>query len=237
MTTQTATSVDSEIREKIIKDPGLILDDRDLMNALVAANEQARGENIVDLRSIAMGRLEERLDRLEDTHKSVIAAAYDNLAGTNMIHRAVLKLLGTQDFSSFMACLQHELPEVLRVDYIRLVLETRQATPDAELSKLSDILIPTPEGFISEYVTHGRPRQDKKITLRQVKPEDDMIFGEAASWIGSEACMKLDLGEGQMPGLLVLGAEDPHQFSPTQGTDLLGFFAGCFERNLQRWLS
>ncbi len=51
------------------------------------------GHNVVDLRGIAMERLEERLDRLEDTHRSVIAAAYDNLAGTNSIHRAVLRLL------------------------------------------------------------------------------------------------------------------------------------------------
>ena len=49
------------------------------MRALIAANERAMGGNIVDLRGIAMERLEARLDRLEDTHRSVIAAAYENL--------------------------------------------------------------------------------------------------------------------------------------------------------------
>ncbi|MEL6992765.1 MAG: DUF484 domain-containing protein, partial [Pseudomonadota bacterium] len=28
-----------------------------------------------------------------------------------------------------------------------------------------------------------------------------------------------------------------HQFSPQQGTDLLGFFGGVFERAMRRWLS
>ena len=56
-------------------------------------------------------------------------------------------------------------------------------------------------------------------------------------WIRSEACLKLDLGEGRLPGLLVLGAEDPHMFHPQQGTDLMTFFAGVFERAMRRWLS
>jgi len=37
--------------------------------------------------------------------------------------------------------------------------------------------------------------------------------------------------------MLALGAEDPHQFRPNQGTDLLGFFAGVFERAMRRWLA
>ena len=82
--------IDETLREKIIAKPESILDDQDLMRALIAANEKAMGGNIVDLRGIAMERLETRLDRLEDTHRSVIAAAYENLAGTNQIHRAIL---------------------------------------------------------------------------------------------------------------------------------------------------
>jgi uncharacterized protein YigA (DUF484 family) len=34
-----------------------------------------------------------------------------------------------------------------------------------------------------------------------------------------------------------MGAEDPHQFKPGQGTDLLAFFGGVFERAMRRWLS
>ena len=37
--------------------------------------------------------------------------------------------------------------------------------------------------------------------------------------------------------MLALGAEDPHHFSPQQGTDLLAFFAGVFERTMRHWLS
>ncbi len=92
--------IDDSLREKIISQPDVILDDRDLMRALIAANEKTMGGNIVDLRGIAMERLEARLDRLEDTHRSVIAAAYDNLAGTNQVHRAILRMLDPFKFSS-----------------------------------------------------------------------------------------------------------------------------------------
>ena len=63
------------------------------------------------------------------------------------------------------------------------------------------------------------------------------VYGETGFWIRSEACLRLDLGTGRLPGMLVLGAEDPHQFKPNQGTDLLTFFAGVFERAMRRWLS
>jgi uncharacterized protein YigA (DUF484 family) len=55
--------------------------------------------------------------------------------------------------------------------------------------------------------------------------------------VRSEACLLLDFGADRLPGMLVMGAEDPHQFSPQQGTDLLAFFAGVFERTMRRWLS
>ena len=89
---ETADALD-DWRERVLQDPDLILDDRDVMRALITANDRQMGGNIVDMRGIAMERLEDRLDRLEDTHRSVISAAYENLAGTNQIHRAILKLL------------------------------------------------------------------------------------------------------------------------------------------------
>ena len=76
----TTAELDDSLRKKIIEKPDMVLDDPNVMRALVAANERAMGTNIVDLRGIAMERLETRLDRLEDTHRSVIAAAYENLA-------------------------------------------------------------------------------------------------------------------------------------------------------------
>jgi len=87
------------------------------MRALVSANDQLRGENIVDLRSVAMRRLETQLDRLEATHRSVIAAAYDNLAGTQQINRAILKVMEPNDFGSFLEMTERDMPDIMKIDF------------------------------------------------------------------------------------------------------------------------
>ena len=74
-----------DLREKIIANPHFLLEDADVMRALVGANDAAQGGNVVDLRAVAMARLEARLDRLEETHRTVIAAAYDNLARSKSV--------------------------------------------------------------------------------------------------------------------------------------------------------
>ncbi len=228
--------IDDALREAIIAQPDVILDDKDLMHALIAANERSMGGNIVDLRGLAMERLEARLDRLEDTHRSVIAAAYENLAGTNQVHRAILRMLDPTEFEQFLKDLGGEVATILRVDAIKLVLESAQNDSDPVVERLGDVLSVAPEGFIDDYLTHGRGGQVRQVTLRQVQDSLPAIYGEGREWIRSEACLKLDFGEGRLPGMLVMGAEDPHMFGPQQGTDLLSFFAGVFERAMRRWL-
>lgn len=225
-----------DLKEKIIADPDVVLEDREVMRALIAANETSLGNNIVDLRGIALDRLENRLDRLEDTHRSVIAAAYENLAGTNQVHRAILCMLDPVDFPLFLKQLSGEVAEVLHVDSVRLVLETVQEDEDANLAQLSDVLAIAPQGTVDDYITQGRNMPARAVTLRQIHPDNDTIYGVQSDWIRSEACLKLDFGPGRLPGMLALGSEDPHQFRPTQGTDLLAFFGGVFERSMRRWL-
>ncbi|HSF65544.1 MAG TPA: DUF484 family protein [Paracoccaceae bacterium] len=229
--------IEQDIRDRILAAPEAVLEDRDLMRALIEANERAMGSNIVDLRGIAMERLESRLDRLEDTHRSVIAAAYENLAGTNQVHRAILQMLDPLSFEDFLRSLAGDVAQTLRVDCVRLVLESVQDAEDPALRRLGEVLFVAEPGFVAEYLSGGRNVPLRPVTLRQVLPQSDVLYGDRAGWIRSEALMRLDFGRGRLPGMLVMGAEDPHQFKATQGTDLLAFFAGVFERTMRRWLS
>lgn len=226
-----------DLRAQLIKEPDVILDDPDLMRALVAANEGSLAGNIVDLRGIAMERLEARLDRLEDTHRTVIAAAYENLAGTNQVHRAILKMLDPHEFEDFLHNLDGEVAEILRIDSIKLILETRVEDGTGGLERLGHVLSVAEPGFVDDYITQGRNVPIRPVTLRQLSEDAGSLHGETGDWIRSEACLRLDFGAGRLPGMLVMGAEDPHQFKPSQGTDLLAFFGGIFERAMRRWLS
>ncbi|MBN8294151.1 DUF484 family protein [Rhodobacter sp. NTK016B] len=224
-----------EWRARVLADPGLVLDDSELMRALVLTSERAMGGNVVDLRSMAMERLESRLARLEETHRAVIAAAYENLSSTNQIHRALLRLLDAERFEDFVMDLGGSVAEILGVDAIRLVLES--AEPGGGLGKLDEILRVRKPGYAEHYMRAGRPAPARPIVLRQGVPPSSGPYGEVAADLRSEALMRLDLGRGRLPGMLAMGSEDPHRFKPGQGTDLLAFFTGTFERVLRRWLS
>ena len=227
--------IEAAVRDRIIADPGAVLEDRDIMRALAEANSAQMGGNVVDFRGVAIERLESRLDRLEDTHRSVIAAAYENLAGTNQIHRAVLALHDPADFEGFVKSLGDEVAGILRVDAIRLVLETMQSGDDPVVQRLGDVLTVAETGFVADYV--GATGQSRQVVLRQTRVQDDRLYGDTGAWVRSEACLKLNLGPRRLPGMLVMASEDPHMFKPNQGTDLLTFFAGVFERSMRRWLN
>ncbi|WP_170399251.1 DUF484 family protein [Ruegeria arenilitoris] len=231
------TKLKDNLRAAILAEPDAVLDDKDLMQALVAANEQARGDNVIDLRGIAMQRLEARLDRLEDTHRSVIAAAYENLAGTNQVHRAILRLLEPVEFEDFLRALGSDVAEILRVDHITLVLETTVMQEDQAIEKLGGVLTVVEPGAINAYLSQDRSGPAREVVLRQVPNPNPRIFGATANQFRSEACLKLNLGDGRLPGMIVMGSKDANHFTPQLGTDLLSFFASVFERSMRHWLS
>ena len=226
-----------EWRARILADPGLVLDDSEVMRALVLASERVMGGNIVDLRGMAMERLETRLERLEETHRAVIAAAYDNLSSTNQIHRALIRLLDAERFEDFVLALGGDVADILRVDAVRLVFEAGPEQSQSGLGPLETVLAVREPGFVAHYMARGRAQPPRQIVLRQGEPGDDAPYGGKAGELRSEALMRLDMGSGRLPGMLAMGSEDPHRFKPGQGTDLLAFFTGTFERVLRRWLA
>jgi uncharacterized protein len=184
-----------------------------------------------------MERLEARLERLEDTHRSVIAAAYENLAGTNQMHRAILRILEPADFEEFLTVLDTDVAEILRVDCVRLVLESRgRGRTPCSAARTRSCCWPNPASSTTTSPA-GAPCRCAPSRCARSIPARAGLFGEGGDWIRSEACVKLDLGPGRLPGMLCFGAEDPEQFTPAHGTDLIAFFASVFERAMRRWLA
>lgn len=227
-------------REEILSNPKAFLEDHDVMRALIAADRQKQPSNVIDLRSIAMDRMEDRLNKLEDTHRTVIAAAYDNVSSMNQIHRAVLSILEPEDFNGFLQYVEHELAPTMGIEVVNLCLETQavSAGQGPSLSKefgtgVTFMAI----GEVEDYITHGRDMNSRPVTMRAVRPGSASLFADSPEPILSEALLKLDLGEGNLPGMLVLGSKYPDQFAPAQGSDLLLFLGGIFSRIMRRWLA
>lgn len=233
---QMTLNLTDTLRDAIRNDPALVLEDMDVMRALMHAHDATLGENIIDMRGLAMNRLEQRLGRLEDTHRTVISAAYENLAGTEQIHRAVLRLMETElTFEAVLHALGEDIKNILRLASVRLVLETQTAapTPVPDLAHLSLI----GKGQIDHYINPLSSLPPQRATMRAVDRSDPLIYGQSAPHIRSEACLTLNLGTGRLPAMIVMGSASSDTFQPIKGSRLLEFFADVLERQLHHILS
>ncbi len=224
-----------DFRQLLLSNPELILADRDLMRALIGAHEAEIGGNVIDIRGRAMAALEDRLERLEVTHETVISTAYENQSGMNTIHRAVLALLEPHDFAAFLDSLQSRIAPILRIDTLRLVFETGSAA-EAPARPALQVL---PEGMIARLMQAGgrtTPARATPVLLRAAAPATAAIHGRTDAPILSEALMPIDLGAGRRPALLVMGSTEESRFLPSHGTDLLRFFTQAFQLVLIGWL-
>ncbi|MEL6264263.1 MAG: DUF484 family protein [Pseudomonadota bacterium] len=234
-------SLDAEERELVrallLAEPELVLGDDAVMRALIRATGPL-DRNVVDLRDKLVERMEERLAKLVHTNRSVIAAAYENVASTRSVHEAVLRLMAAQDLAGFAGALTEEAPGRFAIEIARLCIEA-DVDHVAEADRLGPGgrgVIVLPRGMVEQYCAVDAPDPAKAaargVLLRPAPREATLIYDRAD--LGSEALMRLDLSTGV--GLLALGAADPERFSPEQGTELLAFFArvvaGLAERHL-----
>ena len=119
--------MDDKLREEILAKAKEILNDETLLGALIEASDKNLGNKIVDIRSVAMKKMDGELKKLKRSNQQVIATAYENLVGMKQVHQVVLKSLEQNNFDEFITNLNTEGCDILRVDCIRLGLETHSS--------------------------------------------------------------------------------------------------------------
>ncbi|MEM9045255.1 MAG: DUF484 family protein [Pseudomonadota bacterium] len=222
------------IRSLILANPDLVLNDDQVMRALIGSQAQG-ARNVVDLRDRLVERMEGRLQKLMRTNRSVIAAAYENVATTNQVHRAILALIDAEDMGSFLRRLVHDVPIMVGIEEARLCLEANvpeARSADELASGLDGRVVILPEGTVNDYL-HLENGEPLRVTLRPCAEGKEVVFGHVSP-SQSEALLPLHLSG--VTGLLAFGAADPERFSPDQGTDLLTFTAEVVQRLLIRHL-
>ena len=113
--------MDDKLREEILAKAHEILNDETLLRALIEASDKNLGNKIVDLRSVAMKKMDGEVKKLKRSNQQVIATAYENLVGMKQVHQVVLKSLEQNNFDEFITNLNTEVCDILRVDCIRPV--------------------------------------------------------------------------------------------------------------------
>ena len=104
--------MDDKLREEILANAHEILNDETLLRALIKASDKNLGNKIVDLRSVAMKKMDWELKKLKRSNQQVIATAYENLVGMKQVHQVVLKLLEQNNFDEFITNLTTEAGEI-----------------------------------------------------------------------------------------------------------------------------
>ena len=155
--------LDPDLREHLLAEPERVLADLEVMAALAAAQARGLGPNVTDLRSLTIERLRAALAQLEDTHRHVVSAAYENLSGMRQVHRAALAVIEAPDLPALLAALAGPVSAALKIAALRLVLETEAAeVPDFG----TPLILPAAPGFGRAYLGLKPRAPLKAATLR-----------------------------------------------------------------------
>ena len=231
--------MDDKLREEILAKAPEILNDETLLRALIGASDKNLGSKIVDLRSVAIQKMDGELKKLKRSNQQVIATAYENLVGMKQVHQVVLKSLEQNNFDEFVTNLNTEACDVLRVDCIKLGLETHSLLQNTEKngSKLSKLLDLYPVNFVDTYISQGENNGSDDIILRPIPKGSEQLYGKISKNLRSEGCIKLKIGNEKIVGILALASKEREKFTAQQGVELLKFMGSVFERRISHWLN
>ena len=231
--------MDDKLREEILANAHEILNDETLLRALIKASDKNLGNKIVDLRSVAMKKMDGELKKLKRSNQQVIATAYENLVGMNQVHQVVLKSLEQNNFDEFITNLNTEVCDILRVDCIRLGLETHSSLQNAKKydPKFSELLDLYPVNFVNTYISQGENNITNDVVLRPTPKGSEQMYGKLSKNLKSEGCIKLKIGNEKIIGILALASKEREKFTAKQGVELLKFMGSVFERRISHWLN
>ncbi len=231
--------MDKKLREEILAQAHEILNDEMLLRALIEASDKNLGNKVVDLRSVALQKTEGELKKLKRSNQQVIATAYENLVGMKQVHQAVLKSLEQNNFSDFIKILNTEVCEILKVDCIKLILETHsllgnKSKQGAKLIQPQELF---PTNFVDTYISQGKNNGTNDIVLRPIPKGSSQLYGEVSKKLKSEGCIKLKIGNQNIIGILALASKEKEKFTAQQGVELLKFMGSVFELRISHWLN
>ena len=231
--------MDDKLREEILANAHEILNDETLLRALIKASDKNLGNKIVDLRSVAMKKMDGELKKLKRSNQQVIATAYENLVGMNQVHQVVLKSLEQNNFDEFITNLNTEVCDILRVDCIRLGLEVHSSLQNAKKyePKFSELLDLHPVNFVNTYISQGENSSADDVVLRPTPKGCEQLYGKLSKNLKSEGCIKLKIGNEKIIGILALASKEREKFTAQQGVELLKFIGSVFERRISHWLN
>lgn len=241
--TPSASTLGEEMTLKMVIEylkshPNFLLEHPDLLEILTPP-EQKLGENVLDFQYYAIDNLKRGMNSLKDRFHGLVTSARANMSTQSQVHKSIISIVRARDLAHLMEVLTIDLATDFGVDVVRLVIESEMpelySTYHREQNDSGISFMPT--GFVEQIFT---PTQDVHLIADSVNAPPyayEEIFAECVNIVRSCAVLRLDLEEQGREGILAFGSRKEGYYHPSQGTDLLKFFAQVLSYKLDQCLS
>ncbi len=217
----------ADVRAFLVSHPEFIINDAELLGHIMPARDE--GENVVDLQSFVISKLQRQVHTLRDIQSDLIEASSLNSLAREQVHAAALAMLDAPSFDALIEfiTLPDGLAQTLGLTSAAICIETTGVINRADTIGMRllerggvDRMMGMAEPFCLVANVHG----------------SEGLYGERAEHVRSEALVRLNFSRVTPPGLLALGGGHVEQFHPEQAADLLEFLARIVERCVRLWL-
>ena len=220
-------------RKKILKNPDLILLDKELLLALLKNSDFPDEENLVDIRNVFLKKLGDKVEKLKTTNSQIIRHAYENQLGIKKIHKCCLEAIETKDVDNLLKFLCFKATEILRVDVIKIVISNNTFLD----TNIENCIFKSDKEIMAFAqkvgITKGKPVRLKNVVDGKTREDKGIITREEST--KSEAIISLFFNNN-FKGLVFFESADKSTFSVDQSTDYLDFFAQVISKHMESLL-
>jgi|GEM_PF-1650747 len=229
----------SLIRQHILENPEIVTSDPDVLIALGKHFKQEFGENVIDLRDMAIKKAEKELNAMHERTKTFRHILTENYDGAIRIINFLSLLVEAEDHDHLFFLMLTKAPQTLDVDYLRFIQITGKSLPPPLVDTRNQTIKNMTQGKFSKFLGKDTAElYDNKIVLRSVVMGDPNVYGNVADDIQSEAIIDLSLDShfDYTLTFLVLASTQPFKFEDGMETDLLEKLGIAFVRIVQSLL-
>ena len=207
--------------------PQVILNNSDLLAAIAPDTRFETDTVVVDMQRFVVERLRRQVDDLKASSDRLVTTTRSNMSLVERSMECALALIYSRDFEELSQVLHDGLPVHVGVDAISVAFES-ESIP-VEGSHMIRALTP---GTVGALVG-----PDMATRIRPDVEGAEMLYGNSAGLVRSDALVALPEGEGLPAGLFAVGCRRPGHFEDGQGTELITFLGHVTRYALGRWWS
>ena len=216
-----------DIIEYLRKSQKFLQQNPEAMDLLVPPKTEA-GKGVADFQNYMIQRLKADKEQVITTTREIVENSRANMNNQQRVHKAVLRLLESNNFEDFIQSITMDLATILDVDIAVFVVESNgNEIPHIHTSGVRVI----PPGTVDKWMG------EKNVMLQDNISGIEAIYGGGAALVKSQILLRVDISMNTPPAILAFGSRDAGMFQEGQATDQVLFLARVIERCFRSWLN